>query len=121
MNQESLKLTGRVVSVNAAEQSFLIESIEKSNRLRVYADDKTFKKLNRTFQSAGFNGARGKEPAGIFHIQGRVLIYFNLPSWLDVVRAFGALKYSPENRKKKSLAERYPALTALVNREDQSK
>jgi hypothetical protein len=121
MNKESLKLTGRVVNINAADQSFLIESMEKSNRLRVYADDKMFKKLNRSFQSTWFNGTKGREPAGIFHIQGRVLFRFDLPSRLDVVRALGALKYSLENRKRPSLAERYPALTALVNREDQSK
>jgi hypothetical protein len=99
MNKESLKLTGRVVGINAAEQSFLLESSEKSNRLRVYADDKTFKKLNHSFQSVWFNEAKGKELTGIFYIQGRVLLHFDLSPWLDIMRAFGAVKYSPENRK----------------------
>jgi hypothetical protein len=28
-----------------------------------------------------------------------VLLHFALPSRLDIARAFGAVKYSPENRK----------------------
>jgi hypothetical protein len=102
MNKESLTLTGHVVSVNAADQSFLLESAESPNRLRVYANDKMFRKLNRSFQSAWFNETKGKEPTGIFYIQGRVLI--------------GFIK-----EKSKSLAECYPAFTALVEREFPSK
>jgi hypothetical protein len=101
MSNDFLKLTGRVVSVNAADQSVLIESTEKSNRLRVYAGSKAFKRLNRSVQSAWFNGAKGKELTGTFYIQGRVLMgcTFNPPSLLDIARAFGAVKYSPEHPK----------------------
>jgi hypothetical protein len=98
VKKESLKLTGRVVSVNAADQSIVLESTEKSNRLRVYADDKAFKKLNNAFQSAWFNGAKGGKLSVIFQIQVRVLKSFI-------------------KEERKSLAERYPAFTALVNRE----
>lgn len=49
MKKKSLKLTGRVVSVNHADQSVLLESTEKSNRLRVYADNGRFKRLNITW------------------------------------------------------------------------
>ena len=76
MNKESLKLTGRVVSVNAADQSVLIESTESPNRLRVYTDNKAFKRLNHSLLSAQFNGAKGKELSGTFYIQGRVLLHF---------------------------------------------
>ena len=56
MKKKSLKLTGRVVSVNHADQSVLLESTEKSNRLRVYADNGRFKRLNHIITESRFNG-----------------------------------------------------------------
>jgi hypothetical protein len=103
MKEDSLKLTGSVVKANADDQSFLIEFRHSSNRrLWVYADNKVFKKLNYLLLSARFNEAEGAELAGTFRIQGRVLKSF--------------IKEG-----KKSLVERYPVLTALANREIQSK
>jgi hypothetical protein len=102
MNKESLTLIGRVVNVNAADQSFLIESKQSRSRLWVYADDKMFKKLNYSLKSAWFNDAKGKEPCNTFYIQGRVLTGF-------------------KKGERKSLAERFPALTVLAEREVQSR
>ena len=78
MNKKSLKLTGRVVSVNHADQSVLLESTEKSNRLRVYTDNEQFKRLSHIITESRFNGVNAKETTGIFYIQGKVLIGFEL-------------------------------------------
>jgi hypothetical protein len=101
MNKDFLKLAGRVVSANAADQSVLIESTESTNRLRVYADSKAFQRLNNSLLSVQFKGVKGKKLTGTFYIQGRVLMgcTFNPPSLLDIARAFGAVKYSPEHPK----------------------
>jgi hypothetical protein len=98
MKQESLKLAGRVVSVNAADQSVLIESTESPNRFRVYANNKLFKRIDHTLARSWFNGGKSREITGTFCIQGRVLLHFVLPfpSRLDIARAFGAVRYSPE-------------------------
>jgi hypothetical protein len=97
MNQESLKLTGRVVRANTADQSFLIEVKQSHSRLWVYADNKAFQKLNNLLLSAQFKGTKGKELTGTFCIQGRVLFHFELPARLGRARAFSEVKYSPEN------------------------
>jgi hypothetical protein len=76
MKEKSLKLTGRVVSVNAADQSILLESVESRSRLRVYADDGLFKKLNHILVSVQFNDEKNKDITRTFYIQGRVLINF---------------------------------------------
>jgi hypothetical protein len=99
MSEESLKLTGRVTSVNAADQSVLIESTKSPNRFRVYADNKLFKKIDSTLTGSWFNGEKNKGITGTFCIQGRVLVGF-------------------AKEERKSLAERYPAFTALVEREN---
>jgi hypothetical protein len=77
MNKKFLHLIGHVISINAADQSVLLESTKKSNCLRVYADNKVFQSLNL------------------------------LPAICK--------------EKRKSLAERYPGLSSLVNREFQTK
>jgi hypothetical protein len=102
VNKDYLKLIGHIVRANAADQSFLIEIEQSHNRLWVYADNKAFQRLNNGLLSAQFKGVKGKELTGTFHIQGRVLKCFI-------------------KKGRTSLAERYPALTALVNRELQSK
>jgi hypothetical protein len=84
MNKQSLKLTGRVVSVNTADQSVLIESTESPNRLRVYVDNELFKKLDHILTVSQFNGKKTKELTGTFYIQGRVLIDFALDKPMSV-------------------------------------
>jgi hypothetical protein len=76
MNNEFLKLTGRVAGVNAGDQSFVIESTKSSNRLRVYADNALFKKLDHVLTASQFHGGKAKEITGTFYIQGRVLVNF---------------------------------------------
>ncbi|MDR0584589.1 MAG: hypothetical protein LBG57_09620 [Treponema sp.] len=99
MKKESLKLTGRVVSVNTADQSVLLESTESPNRFRVYANNKLFKRIEHTLTISWFNGGKTRKiTTGTFHIQGKVLM--------------GFIK-----GERKPLAERYPKLTALVNQE----
>jgi hypothetical protein len=78
MNKESLQLTGRVVNVNASDQSFLIESTNGPARLRVYASDALFGKLDRSLARAQFYGEKAGKIIGTFHIQGRVLVQFSL-------------------------------------------
>ena len=99
MNKETLTLIGRIVSVNAADQSVLFESTESPNRIRVYADNKVFKAIDHVLTRAWFNGGKTKKIIGTFYIQGKVLTGF-------------------AKGERKSLAERYPALTALVEREN---
>ena len=84
MKKKSLKLTGRVVSVNHADQSVLLESTEKSNRLRVYADNGRFKRLNHIITESRFNGLNAKETTGTFYIQGKVLLYFDMSFRMDI-------------------------------------
>jgi hypothetical protein len=98
MSKEFLKLTGHIVSANTIDQSFVIEFRYSHSRLRVYTDNKTFQRVNYSLLSARFKGGKAKELAGTFYIQGRVLKNFI-------------------EEERKSLAERYPAFTALVNRE----
>jgi hypothetical protein len=95
MNKKFLKLTGRVVSVNAADQSVLIESTESPNRLRVYAVNKLFRQIDPLLTRAWFNGKKAREITGSFYIQGKVLIGFEIRSkpiekelWLEVDEAF---------------------------------
>jgi hypothetical protein len=97
VNKEFLKLTGRVVSVNAADQSFLIESEQSHSRLRVYADDALYKSFDRALGRLYFPGGKGGELTGTFYLQGRVLLHFELLSRLDIARAFSAVKCSPED------------------------
>jgi hypothetical protein len=80
MSKESLKLTGRVVSINANNQSFLIESKQSPARFRVYADDALFRALNRTLDRSRFYGGKAKEIIGTFLIQGRILVQFCIGS-----------------------------------------
>jgi hypothetical protein len=91
MNKKSLKLTGRVVSANATDQSVLLESTEKSNRLRVYADNEQFKKLTHIITESRFNGVNAKELTGTFYIQGKVLVQFfmgnGIHKWAQVFHA----------------------------------
>jgi hypothetical protein len=90
MNREFLKLTGRVVRTNAADQSFLIESNQSHTRLWVYADNKAFQRLNNSLLSAQFKGTKGRELIGTFYIQGRVLKHFikeGSTPWKDMCRA----------------------------------
>jgi hypothetical protein len=76
MSKESLKLTGRVVNVNAADQSFLIKSTHGHARLRVYADNTLFKGLDHALAASQFYGGKAREMTGTFYIQGRVLVQF---------------------------------------------
>jgi hypothetical protein len=91
MKTESLKLTGCVVKVNAADQSFLLESRQSVNRRWVYADNELFKKLDHILTTARFNGEKAKEQTGIFYIQGKVLVGFFLENhiheWAKVFKA----------------------------------
>ena len=83
MKKKSLKLTGRVVSINHADQSVLLESTEKSNRLRVYADNEQFKRLTHIITESRFNGVNAKELTGTFYIQGKVLVQFSIGNGLN--------------------------------------
>jgi hypothetical protein len=80
MNNEFLNLTGWVVDVNAGDQSFVIGSTKSSNRLRVYADNALFRKLDHVLTVSQFHGGRAKEITGTFYIQGRVLVKFCIGS-----------------------------------------
>lgn len=102
MNKETLKVIGRIVSVNAADQSVLFESTESPNRIRAYAGNKVFKAIDHVLTGSWFNGGKTKKIIGTFYIQGKVLTGF-------------------AKGERKSLAERYSALTALVGRELQAK
>jgi hypothetical protein len=86
MKEKSLKLNGRVVSINAADQSVLLESVESSNRLRVYTNNTLFRKLNYILTSSRFTGGKAKEITGTFYIQGKVLMGFSTSSKPAVVR-----------------------------------
>jgi nitrogen-specific signal transduction histidine kinase len=84
MNEkESLKLAGRIVSVNTADQSVLLESTDKSNRLRVYAVNEQFKRLTHIITESRFNGVNAKELTGTFYIQGKVLVQFSMGNGLS--------------------------------------
>ena len=89
MKAGSLKLAGRIISINAADQSCLIESKASSQRLRVYANDGLFKKLRRILAFAQFNGEKSKEITLLFLIQGRVLTKFTpgRKTWEDIYQA----------------------------------
>jgi hypothetical protein len=66
----------------------------------VYANDnEQFKRLTHIITESRFNGVNAKETTGTFYIQGKVLLCFDMSFRLDIVRAFGAVKYSPENSK----------------------
>jgi hypothetical protein len=77
MKIEPLKIVGRIVNTNTLDQSFCIESEQSKNRLRVYADDTLFKRLNNDLCKLRFAGKKDKEiTSGTFYIQGRVLVDF---------------------------------------------
>jgi hypothetical protein len=93
MKEEYLKLAGRVVSVNAADQSVLIESTESPNRFRVYANNKLFKRIDHVLTISWFNGGKSREVTGTFYIQGKVLIHFikeGSTFWGDMLQAANA-------------------------------
>jgi hypothetical protein len=67
-----------VVKANAADQSFLIESIYSHNRFWVYADNTLFGELDHVLLSSQFYGGKAADITGDFYIQGRVLVQFDL-------------------------------------------
>jgi hypothetical protein len=80
MIKESLKLKGRIVSINPNDQSFCIESAQGANRLRVYARNSLYQSLSNILSKARFDGAISKKETATFYIQGRVLIRYEVPS-----------------------------------------
>jgi hypothetical protein len=79
----SLKLSGRVVNIDNDSQSVCIESGESKDRLRIYANNMVFGKLNRILHIAGFFGPeyeKGEKVTFEFYIQGRVLLHFEVTS-----------------------------------------
>jgi hypothetical protein len=115
------QITGRIIGISFEEHAIDVRPYKglpegvAGEPVRFYTNNALFRDLVQLAESAWSEARLGAE--GRFYIQGRVLLHFDLPSRLDIAQAFGAVKYSPENKKRKTLAERYPAFTALVERE----
>jgi hypothetical protein len=103
MNKDSLKLEGRVISVNAADQSFLIESKigHHKNRRYVFANDTIFRNLNRTIDASHFHSGKGMGMEGIFYIQGKVLMDFALDKKMSVFDFIKMLTLTVDRRPSK--------------------
>jgi hypothetical protein len=97
------QITGRITGINFEEQAIDVRPYKgfpegiAGEPVRFYTNSALFGDLVQIAESAWSEARLGAE--GRFYIQGRVLLHFDLPSRLDIARAFGAVKYSPENRK----------------------
>jgi hypothetical protein len=96
------QIAGRITGIAFEEQAIDIRLFDRlptkgilTEPARFYANDSLFRDLVQIAASAWSKFPAGAE--GHFYIQGRVLLHFELPSRLDMARAFGEVKYSPEN------------------------
>jgi hypothetical protein len=97
------QVTGRIIGINFEEQAIDVRPYKglpdgiAGEPIRFYTNNALFRDLVQIVESVWSEARLGAE--GRFHIQGRVLLHFDLPSRLDIVRAFGTVKYSPEHPK----------------------
>jgi hypothetical protein len=96
------QIAGRIIGINFEEQAIDIRPFEGlpakgilSGPIRFYVNDALFRDLIPLVESA-WSGAQICAE-GHFYIQGRVLLHFDLPRRLDIVKSFCAVKYSPEH------------------------
>jgi hypothetical protein len=97
------QIAGRIIGINFEEQAVDVRPYKGlpegiiGEPIRFYANNALFRDLAQIAESAWTEAQLGAE--GRFYIQGRVLLHFDLPSRLDMARAFGAVRYSPEHPK----------------------
>jgi hypothetical protein len=78
MSEQFLKLRGRVVRTRASDQSILIKPLKGMKRIRVYAYDKLFYWIADYLSECEYKSMKPGKLIGIFHIQGRVLLRFDI-------------------------------------------
>jgi hypothetical protein len=99
----SKKINGRIIDVNFEKQALKIRPFKgrpaegiTGKPIRLYANDALFRDLVGITESAWLDAQTSSE--GIFYVQGKVLMHFELPSRLDSVKAFDAVKYQERPR-----------------------
>jgi hypothetical protein len=92
------QIAGRLIGINFEEQAIDVRPYKSlpegigGEPLRFYTNDALFRDLVQIAEAAWSEARLGVE--GRFHIQGRVLFHFDLPSRREIAQAFGAVKYS---------------------------
>jgi hypothetical protein len=98
------QIAGRIIGINFEEQAIDIRPYKRpaeigivGEPIRLYARNALFKHLVKITKIVW--SEYQQETGGHFYIQGRALLHFDSPSRLDIMKAFGEVKYSPEHPK----------------------